>query len=275
MLNLLEFKVEIIIDDTNRRMDWKDLSSTSVDDFLSNITRMGMLILGKQIPISFAISPAAVDDVNKISLNGLIEKNYPLYVAAGALTSEIYRIEKKTLINEFVPKKNEFSECEFIGVGFRRSMHDVSRNTDLRIFMEDIYYLIARFPKKRIKIFTDRESKSFLKDEIARNHPKIVAKVETQKSDDFVGAIDEMQTLGFYLQRAGGGIGSVAIYSSVPYLILNIDNHTFFDSRWKKIVPWAKSDQDFYKPTRILRRIVIKRNLDGFKSYWYRLRIRL
>jgi hypothetical protein len=140
---------------------------------------------------------------------------------------------------------NSLSDENFIALAFRRSELDQVRNTNLMQLENDIKLLSETFKDKQIRIFTEPSNREFLKDVIRNYESDTIERIEFQKSDGFVGAISELNNACFYLQRAGGGLAIVPVYSNCPYFIIQQTPHYFFGSRKNLIAQWSTREQFF------------------------------
>jgi hypothetical protein len=238
--------VEFYIDDSDRRSDWGDLHSNGAGNHLVfDQFEIVKLLLKKEAFAGSPLSNHLENESNKFDLNDLIEKTHLPYVAAGELTSKLYKRFQKVDKKDFLLGFESLQDENFIAIAFRRSELDKARNTNLWQLENDIKLLSDAFKDKQIRIFTEPMNRKFLKDVICNYERKIIERIEFQKSDNFVGAISELNNAYFYLQRSGGGLAIISVYSKCPYFIDQEAPHYFFGARKNHIAQWSTSEQFF------------------------------
>jgi hypothetical protein len=64
-----------------------------------------------------------------------------------------------------------------------------------------------------------------------------------QPSNGFINCIEHVLGSDFYLQRSGGGVSIIALYSKIPYIIISEMKYPWVT--FKKFIPWSSSNQFF------------------------------
>jgi hypothetical protein len=100
-------------------------------------------------------------------------------------------------------------------------------------------------------ILSNKEGIEFAVTELKMSYPTftdLLARgiVLTQPNDGFLGGINWILHSDFYFQRNGGGMGTAAIFTSIPYVQYLIEKTSFFGHhRNRKVAPWSAEDQIF------------------------------
>jgi hypothetical protein len=84
-------------------------------------------------------------------------------------------------------------------------------------------------------ILSNQEGLDFALNELKRldiTFPTLLAtgRIFAQPNKGYIGAIDWILNSDCYFQRSGGGMGVVAIFSSVPYVMYSIEKTSFLDT---------------------------------------------
>ena len=129
----------------------------------------------------------------------------------------------------------------------RNALYDLHRNADEDQILNDYRSLISIFPNFKIMLFSTTNGLEFvretLKDNLGSNERlELENKLINQPVNSYLDCISYVTNSKFYFQRAGGGMGNLAIYSSIPFLIISQNYHYYF-SRRTNIGAWNKLNQ--------------------------------
>ena len=156
--------------------------------------------------------------------------------------------DKFLLNNKSITNKN-ISE-PYICLNIRLSLWTERRNTDPQKLTSDFMALRKRFPNFKIMILSSKQginlfwqimdlNKSILY-EVDPNWRKFVL---TQDKFDFIEAFSILLGSEFYFQRNTGGLGAVAMFSEVPYLMTVDAKYDMFNVAKNKVFFFSKQNQ--------------------------------
>ena len=155
--------------------------------------------------------------------------------------------------------KMEKPSFRYVTWNIRRSIWASHRDTDSRTLIRDYLELRKIFEDYSIVILSNRNGLEFAFKELAIHEPNFAlllaqGKILAQPDAGFQGAIDWILCSDFYFQRSGGGMGVIAIFSTVPYVMFSIERTSFYGHyRNRKIAPWSSRNQ-------IFRRLFLRKN---------------
>jgi hypothetical protein len=126
-------------------------------------------------------------------------------------------------------------------------LYDSHRNANEAQILNDYRSLISIFPNFKIMLFSTTNGLEFVRETLKYNlksneRLELENKLINQPVNSYLGCIPYVTNSKFYFQRAGGGMGNLAIYSSIPFLIISQNYHYYF-SRGTNIGAWNKRDQ--------------------------------
>lgn len=154
--------------------------------------------------------------------------------------------------NGFLLKSSKVKPLKnYVAWNVRKSKWANYRDTDATSLLKDFLELRNLFPNHSIVILSNQEGLDFALKELKRLeitfHSFLASgRILAQPDKGYTGAIDWILNSDFYFQRSGGGMGVVAIFSSVPYVMYSIEQTSFFGHyRNKQIVPWSTNNQVF------------------------------
>lgn len=155
----------------------------------------------------------------------------------------------------------------YVAWNVRKAKWANDRDTDVDSLLQDFSELRELFPDHSIMIISDQEGIDFAVSELNRFEPTFSSmlangRISIQPDAGYLGAIDWVLSSNIYFQRSGGGMGIVAIFSSVPYVIYSIEKTNFFGHyRNRKIAPWSTKNQIFKKPFATKKTFPISKSL--------------
>jgi hypothetical protein len=153
----------------------------------------------------------------------------------------------------------------FVAWNVRKSIWAKYRDTDTNSLNKDFAEIRKLYPTHSIVILSNQEGLDFAVKELKKNDPEfenLLAQgmVLLQPDDGFGGGINWVLHSDFYFQRSGGGMGVIAIFSSIPYLMYSIEKTSFFGHyRNRKIAPWSVEDQ-------IYKRLFVKKQTQSISK---------
>ena len=260
------YKVNFEISDINRLgRVWAAMSIKVQDLFVLDQIRLAQKYLDKNCQI---IVEGKFSDKSLLSRNGpesleekIIEVFSPgLYQWAPYFLHLLIKKHNWAIPSDFLLKaKMEKPPYHYITWNIRRSIWASYRDTDSRTLVSDYLELKKLFEGYSIVILSNRDGLEFAFKELAIHEPDFVSllaqgKILAQPEPGFQGAIDWILCSDFYFQRSGGGMGVIAIFSTVPYVMFSIERTSFYGHyRNKKIASWSANNQ-------IFRRLFLRKN---------------
>jgi hypothetical protein len=147
--------------------------------------------------------------------------------------------------------KRDKPKFNYVTWNVRKSVWAIYRDTDAISLHRDFLELRKLYPAHSIVILSNQEGLDFAFKEIEKIDPSFSSLVSreivmAQPDNGFGGAIDWLLHSDFYFQRSGGGIGIIAIFSSVPYVIYSVEKTSFLGHyKNRRIAPWSTGNQVF------------------------------
>jgi hypothetical protein len=169
----------------------------------------------------------------------------------------------KIPFNFFLSGKTKSSNQPYIAWGLRHGQWSGKRNTEFNEILSDYRTLRHFFPEHRIMVLTTKDGWSKYKKVLEQadctankkiNNKKIIC----QPVFGFHKAMNFLLGADFYFHRKGSGLGTVANYSDVPYLLLANEHNYEFNFLQKSYVGINRKNQKF---------IVIKHKNKNFSIY--------
>lgn len=127
--------------------------------------------------------------------------------------------------NFLLSKKAESINRPYIAWGIRHSQWSEKRNSEIKEVLNDHKVLRDFFPKHNIMVLTTNEGWNKYK-KVLKKADRILLKnsdkvnIYCQPVFGFSKTVEYLLAADFYFQRHGSGLGTVAHYSNVPYLLL-------------------------------------------------------
>jgi hypothetical protein len=173
----------------------------------------------------------------------------PLYQVAPIILEELLKLQRGQMPNGVLLERIE-SDINFrgrrIAFHFRKSSNDLRRNSKIDDVLLDLKIIASEFPNSTVTVFSNEEGLDYLwKTLFVSTHVEGVIIVK-QTSRNFVDAIQEVLSHDIYFQRRGGGMAVAAIFSNMPYLILESDDTYFFGRNNYSLLSFANENQRFY-----------------------------
>lgn len=260
-------KIDFVIDDQiPRRSDWAELGDIPEQEFfVREQESLARFVLHdfEEVKVMTKRHPNnKVYELNRF----LDESEAPLYWLAPLILEEAIFYNGQKLPNSFLLESRRGNLKKFVAIHVRFGKWDPTRDTNIADLRLDIKLINKNFPGHDIVIFSSRkELLKIFKESFGKEYPNHVdfngITIRPQRNDGFLHALVEISESSFYFQRLGGGMAVAAIYSSIPYLILE-PNFTYFYCQ-KKIflTSWASRSQQFRSriPGRIHLKHILKK----------------
>ncbi len=258
-------KIDFVIDDQiPRRSDWAELGDIPEQEFFvreqESLARFVLYDFEKVKVMTKRHPNNKVYELNR----SLDESETPLYTLAPLILEEAIFYNGQKLPNSFLLESRRDNLKKFVAIHVRFGKWDPARDTNVSALRSDIKLINKNFPGYDIVIFSSRrELRKIFEEAFGKEYPNPVdfngITIRPQRNDGFLLALVEISECSFYFQRLGGGMSVAAIYSSIPYLILE-PSFTYFYGREKIfLTSWASRTQQFR--SRIPGRIHLKRIL--------------
>ena len=186
-----------------------------------------------------------------IFLKNEVEKRKPTYLYSNYYLNKYLKYERSSFKENFILKKNKKINIpkkisrKFISVGLRYSKIS---NEFRNVTIEEIILIISKLKQKykNIPIILLTSYEDFLN--LRNSNFQKMEGVYFSKSfnKNIFDDVDIILNSKYYLQLKGGGIGDIAIFSNIRYLIIAqypgfIDKITF--SKNKKTFVWQRKNQ--------------------------------
>ena len=145
--------------------------------------------------------------------------------------------------------KKEKPEFRYVAWNVRKSVWANYRDTDSGSLNRDFLEIRSLYPEHSIVILSNQEGIDFAFRELENSNQDFSnlftqGRILAQPNFGFPGAIDWVLNSDFYFQRSGGGMGVIAIFSSVPYVMYSVERTSFFGHyRNRRISPWSAGNQ--------------------------------
>lgn len=251
------FEVTFRIRDTGtRRADWGDLTPDQQEVHLDDCSELASVLLRSSASVEWSEQPLQ-DDTNAPT-SPLENQPEPAYIVAESIFHVLLEQLDWDLPDRFLLTGADFAEPAdsqpgpYVSWHVRRGIWEKGRDNTPAGVLSDIRQLRAAFPDHDLMVFSSPLGLEFARSHLA-DSPRGLDRVIFQPEPGFLAAASYVLASDFYFQRRGGGLSQVAVYSAVPYLILNDHASYYYLRQGDRLVPWASDDQ----------RYVIKRGVSG------------
>ena len=246
-----------IVDD-ERRADWSALPADAQTNFVADQAMLARAILGGNVfsevqtawepmsgPKDWSSEPALFAET--------VSRRQPIYLHSPRLLAEIFRSSALTDTAAPLLDSNMFptragdagSFGPYIAWHVRVGSWGSTYDTPNQSIRADYETLRHSFPHHHIVLIATPNATDRVRRLLGSDFEQIVP----QPDLGFQGAIPWILGANFYFQRLGGGINQIAVFSSVPYLIImnNPRNYYHRVARGRKLVPWAQPNQQYVR----------------------------
>jgi hypothetical protein len=255
----------IFLDDSKRRDDWNELNQLQQEAFVREQLELARYLL--PINANVQLSRPNKDFMDQLVLNNhftifadKIRERTAIYGFAPYFLQVLSNGRWPTLPEGFLLGRNTpgTSSPKIQAIGpylvwhVRQGLWSNERDTTAAEIESDFAELTTLFPHHNVMVMSSRSGIDFAMNVLSnasqlRNGAMPATKVFAQPEDGFINTIPWVVGADFYFQRRGGGVGQIAIFSTVPYLYISNDRSAAasFGLVGERLVPWARIDQVF------------------------------
>jgi hypothetical protein len=231
-----------------RRSDWADLTPAQQEAHLTDCLAIARAMLGDGAAVERVDTALAGDGSAPPSpLEGFED---PAYILAETIFHVLMDEREWPLPSGFLLTAQDFAVPAHLPTGpylswhVRRGVWDRGRDTTASGVLTDIQQLREAFPGQRFMLFSSPAGVEFAIDQLARSSGG-AADVIPQPEAGFLSAAPYVLESDLYFQRRGGGLSQFAVYSAMPYLILNDHASYYYLRSGDRLVPWATVGQQY------------------------------
>lgn len=253
-----------IVDSVPRRPDWdQHLTSEGQESFVRDQLRTASALLGCRVEIVLersggsarASSAIASEPGRHVLFGEFVRSREAWYSLAPTLMHRLVAAQGSSVPKGFLLGLGDFPdsaadvsrEHPYIAWAVRRSPErGTLRDSTARQVLSDFRSIARRFPNHKIMLFSTPPGLAFARrvlGERLKRSWRVEARLVDQPASDFAGAIPWLLGSDLYFQRIGGGMGSVAAFSEVPYRIVLTDTGTFTSYTRGRVAAWSRDDQ--------------------------------
>jgi len=246
-----------IIDDRERRFDWEVLDLGEQASMVHDQLELASKLLEEEVEVhpevpssgvytvfgDEVLSRSPIYDKTPLLLNTLIETSEES-LPAGFLLPEGWGRE---YLADFVPEN-----IRLVSWNIRKGRWSHDRDNTKEQVINDFRDIRKIFPNHRIVLLSGPDGikwvfNTLLESGDLQQGTTQVQILIPQRSPGLINAIPWLLASDGYFQREGGGMGMVAIFSEVPYLMVNKvkGDHYRHQLDGDKIVAWASPSQRF------------------------------
>jgi hypothetical protein len=243
-LALSGFTVSFIILDEKRRSDWGDLTPEDQESLIHQHLELAKYLL----PISARVE---IFRGTAPKVDGIVLNHDSFYALAPYfLHLLITKHNWKIPIDFLLHFKTKDASKSYVAWNVRKGIWDTRRNSTPTSIRNDFEFLRRKFPNHSIMLFsTPAGLEAAFNALTGKSEVKILqiegTKLIPQPTTGFQNSIPYLLSADFYFQRAGGGLGFIPVFSTVPYVYLCPDRTYFYGWTQKRIAPWSTKSQLF------------------------------
>lgn len=222
------YKVKFIIIKDEYRQDW-DLNEQKIKTYIDTISLISLKFSKSNQDFNLVISNW--QDFNKNYINNLkyyipffkgIKKRFKLYLYSQNTSNYLISFCSKQFKNEFLLDKKYLNDIKTVSINKKyiawHCRYDITggtpRNID-RVSFDKIYFSLKKYYENHaILVVSDKFGCDLAKD-WGKNYNLLYSK---DFSNDFLGDVKLVLNSEFYFQFRGGGMGTIAQFSKIPYL---------------------------------------------------------
>jgi len=263
-LSLIGFTVDfVVIYGEKGTLDWehRGLNTHQEDDFVQEQVALANYLLPEAVSVhlmedsegqtgfalpeaSFTLFKAKVESEVNITAQ-CVYLLHELVQASGSSPPSGFLLDR----SQFSVPANAYSRSRpYVVWHVRRGIWDQERNPGAMILCEDFAELRRSFPNHTIMVLSTDSGIEFTKEVLARHGCTLNWEtggpiLEGQPDSGFIAAIPWLLGADFYYQRLGGGIGIIALFSDIPYLML-LNDIAYWEgiARGDSMAPWANEN---------------------------------
>jgi hypothetical protein len=255
-LSLSGYRVRFEIVDLYRSgIVWNALSVEAQDRFVSDQIKLAQQLLSKDCQIfisgkfenssTYSSKKDSPSMMNEIEIYSSYFYQWAPYFLPLLITKHRWPIPNGFLLEA----KSNRPAFKYVAWNVRKSIWANYRDTNTNSLIRDFKEIRNLYPTHSLMILSTKEGIDFAVSELKKSDPtftNLLAQgvVLLQPNDGFIGGINWILHSDFYFQRSGGGMGVIAIFSSVPYVQYSIEKTSFFGhNKNRKIAPWSAENQ--------------------------------
>ncbi len=250
-------KLHFIIVDGEYRQDWNDLQDIQKQNFVIEQLKVAEVLLDSSLVKIERISWNSLQQRIASSLSAYlsfsinIKNRDPIYNHCFNVLNQLLRHKKASLLDDVLFSYDELSskvklvlpKKPYIAIGCRYSEKwGIERNLSDADFINCYLQLAKRFPDHNVMIISDTVGCRYFSD-LAHKHAYDVI-TSKDYSQTFLGDGALILKSNFFFQLRGGGISTFAMFSKIPYkLIQPLENETMWSK--SKFTSFQRTSQLF------------------------------
>jgi len=231
-----------------RRSDWSDLTPAQQDAHVDDCLSLASVLLDSKAVVQRFDRPWR-DDPNAVA-SPLECQTHPAYMLSESILHVLIEERGWNLPDEFLLTARDFTIplarpfSPFVSWHVRRGVWDRGRDSTASGILADIRQLRQAFPEHDVMLFSSPAGIDFALQQLNMSAGEF-DRVVTQPETGFLAAAPYVVASDFYFQRRGGGLSQFAVYSALPYLILNDHASYYYFRQGDRLVPWASKEQKY------------------------------
>ncbi len=254
-LEMSGYEIDFFIVSHSKREDWEFLSASQAENLILDFKKIASNYLNLKKSTVKIYESKVNTNANTAEL-----KTEKIHLIAQQIIRILvlknnWEVPSNFLLDEN-PKLNVSSNInqKFITWHIRLGKWDLKRNFRPSTILKDLLTLSKYFPNEKIMILSTKDGIHLFNSLTFENTSINVAskskeKIITQPVNGFLSATEFLLNSQFYFQRSGGGMSAVALYTTIPYVMVN--EYTYF---WNlrgrflhlsnfRIMPWSTKRQ--------------------------------
>jgi len=245
-----------ILDNGHRRRDWESLSLDEQAGLVQDQVELASILLETDIRVL-----TEAPSVNGYTVFGNhVLTRISMYDRVPLLLNELVAASRDPLPAGFLLplgwgegfESLDFQKVPYVAWSVRRGIWDPARDNTTDQVIADFRDIRKLFPCHRVVLLSTPDTLEWVFKVLTESGDLSSGTSEAQilfpqPTPGFINAMHWLLPADMYFQRDGGGIGVVAIFSEVPYLMLVHQESGYIEQQLngEKIVAWASPHQRF------------------------------
>lgn len=234
----------VIRDSGVRRFDWNDLNRELQDQHVNECEALAHSLIGNYAHVARSVWPLSPETIAPLEGHSI-----PAYLLTQTLFHTLLVERQWKLPNGFLLTQRDLPPVEptpfrYLAWHVRRGIWEKARDTTVENLMNDFLALRALFPNHKIMLFSSQAGIEFALHHLQHSEGA-THNLTPQPQQGFGKALAYALGSDFYFQRRGGGLSQIAVYSTLPYIILNDHASSYYFRSNDRLVPWAGPNQRF------------------------------
>jgi len=251
----------IILDDGERRDDWCYLDLEEQESFVRDQIEIATRILSSEIEVLKGIPNSSSYTV----LGANVFARTAIYTKTPLLLNTLIETSKEPLPADFLlpagwgkelGEERDLQDVPFVACNVRKGLWASDRDSVQEQVIADVREIRKLFPNHRIVLLSSHAGIEWVSSVLLESGDLHSGTSEAQilipqPTTGYINAMAWLLSADEYFQREGGGMGTIAIFSEVPYLIVSKDRGIHYQHQLDgfKVVAWASPRQRFvYRP---------------------------